>query len=56
MNYSKVLFEKGILQNKAMLTQSQISQIKFNAQLSNVDCFYSALKTIGFNEVYKYLI
>lgn len=51
MHNSKILLEKGILHNKTMLTQSQISQIKFNAQLSNVDGFYNALKTICFNEV-----
>lgn len=50
MQHSKVLYEKGLVRSKSMVTQSQFSQCKFLAKLDNIKTFYAALKAINFNE------
>lgn len=50
MQHSKVLYEKGLVRSKSMVTQSQFSQCKFLAKLDNIKTFYTALKAINFNE------
>lgn len=50
MQHSKVLYEKGLVRHKSMVTQSQFSQCKFVAKLDNIKTFYTALKAINFNE------
>lgn len=42
--------EKGLVQHKSMITQSQFSQCKFLAKLDNIKTFYTAMKAINFNE------
>lgn len=50
MLHSKTLFTKGLLHNRRMLTQSQLSQVQFIAQLDNIRLFYNALKAIHFHD------
>lgn len=50
MHNSKILMEKGLVQHKSMITQSQFSQCKFLAKLDNIKTFYTAMKAINFNE------
>lgn len=50
MQYSKILLERGIVRHKSMVTQSQLTHIKFVAKLDNIKTFYTALKAINFNE------
>lgn len=45
---TKLLFEKGIVLNRKMLTQSQFSQIQFQAVLSHYSTFYSIMKAVHF--------
>lgn len=47
MQRSKALFEKGILQNRDMITQSQISQIQFKGRISVVKNLIDALKALN---------
>lgn len=53
MIHAKQLYEKGILLNKKMLTQSQIADIQFTAHLSSIRTFYNVLRAINFVEVSK---
>lgn len=50
MQHSRTLYNKGLIRNKKMVTQSQFSQVCFVAQLENVKLFYSSLKAINFND------
>lgn len=50
MIHTKSLYTKGIVQNRAMLTQSQFSQITFIGHLDNTKVFYNALNAVNFNE------
>lgn len=50
MQNSKILLEKGLVQHKSMVTQSQFSQCQFLAKLDNIKTFYSALKAVNFNQ------
>lgn len=50
MLHTKSLYSKGIVQNRAMLTQSQFSQIQFVGHLDNTKVFYNALSAVNFNE------
>lgn len=45
---TKHLFEKGIVLNRKMLTQSQFSQIQFQAVLNHYSTFYSIMKAVHF--------
>lgn len=56
MQHSKILYEKGVIKNKKMITQSQFSQIQFVGQLDNIKHFYSALKSINFNEDVHFIL
>lgn len=47
---SKVFYEKGLVQHKSMVTQSQFSQCQFLAKLENIKTFYTSLKAINFNQ------
>lgn len=51
MHNSKILYDKGLIKNLKMLTQSQIteSQIRFVARMDNIKLFYSALKSVHFH-------
>lgn len=51
MHNSKVLYDKGLIKNLKMLTQSQIteSQIRFVGRMDNIKMFYSALKSVHFH-------
>ncbi|XP_058060181.1 cell cycle checkpoint protein RAD1 [Anopheles bellator] len=48
MQITKELFGKGIISNPKMVTQSQFSQIQFQAVVENVSMFYKVLKGINF--------
>lgn len=50
MLYSKILFEKGIIKNRKMLTQSQITGMKFIGTLENTKHFYNSIRALNFNE------
>lgn len=50
MLHSKSLYEKGIIKDKKMITQSQFTQVKFMGKLENTKHFYNALKAINFNK------
>lgn len=50
MQYSKILYAKGFIKQKNMVTQSQMTQIKFLAKLDSIKTFYNSLKAINFNE------
>lgn len=50
MQNSKILYEKGLVQHKSMVTQSQFSQCQFLAKLDNIKTFYTALKAVNFNQ------
>lgn len=50
MHHSKILYNKGFIKQKNMVTQSQFSQIQFLAKLDNIKTFYNSLKAINFNE------
>ncbi|XP_055634970.1 uncharacterized protein LOC129774917 [Toxorhynchites rutilus septentrionalis] len=45
---TKTLYDKGVVLNRKMLTQSQFSQIKFSAILNNFTMFYNVAKAISF--------
>lgn len=47
---SKILYAKGLIKNKKMVTQSQLSQVRFLAKLEDVKTFYTSLKAINFND------
>lgn len=51
MHNSKVLYEKGLIKNLKMITQSQItdSQIRFVGHMDNIKMFYNALKSVHFH-------
>lgn len=51
MHNSKVLYDKGLIKNLKMLTQSQIteSQIRFVGAMANIKMFFNALKSVQFN-------
>lgn len=51
MHNSKVLYDKGLIKNLKMLTQSQItdSQIRFVGRMDNIKMFYGALKSVQFH-------
>ncbi|XP_058455021.1 cell cycle checkpoint protein RAD1 [Malaya genurostris] len=48
---TKPLFEKGIIRNRKMLTQSQFSQVQFSAILNNYVIFYNVAKAINFDDL-----
>lgn len=50
MIHTKSLYDKGLVQDRSMLTQSQFSQVQFIAKLDNIKLFYSSLKAIHFND------
>lgn len=50
MQHSKILYGKGLIKHKSMVTQSQLAQVQFLAQLDNIKTFYNSLKAINFNE------
>lgn len=50
MEHSKALYEKGIIKNKEMLTQSQYPEIQFLAKIDNIKTFFNSLKSIHFND------
>lgn len=50
MLHTKSLYMKGIVKDKAMLTQSQFSQVQFVAHLDNTKLFYNALNAVKFSE------
>lgn len=50
MIHTKSLYDKGLVQDRSMLTQSQFSQVQFVAKLDNIKLFYSSLKAIHFND------
>lgn len=50
MFHTKSLWSKGIVKNRAMLTQSQFSQVQFVGHLDNTKVFYNALNAVNFNE------
>lgn len=47
MHNSKILLAKGILHNKEMITQSQMSQTQFKASISNVKNMIDSLKSLN---------
>lgn len=47
---TKSLYTKGIVKDRAMLTQSQFSQVQFVGHLDHTKVFYNALNAINFNE------
>ncbi len=51
MHNSKILYDKGLIKNWKMLTQSQIteSQIRFVGRMDNIKLFYSSLKAVQFH-------
>lgn len=51
MHNSKILYDKGLIKNLKMLTQSQIteSQIRFVGRMDNIKMFYNALKSVHFH-------
>lgn len=51
MQHSKVLYDKGILHNKTMITQSQLSQIQFKGSISLVKNLIDALKALNIEKV-----
>lgn len=56
MQHSKILYEKGIIKNKKMITQSQFSQNLFEGQLFNIKNLYNSLNAINFNDDVHFLI
>ncbi|XP_055853339.1 cell cycle checkpoint protein RAD1 [Episyrphus balteatus] len=56
MHNSKILYEKGILKNLKMLTQTQYSNFKFAGRLDKVKAFYAGMKAISFGETAKFQI
>lgn len=50
MQHSKILYSKGLIKQKNMVTQSQLNQVQFLAQLDNIKTFYNSLKAINFND------
>lgn len=50
MQNSKLMLDKGLVQHKSMVTQSQYSQCKLLAKLDNIKTFYTAIKAVNFNE------
>ncbi|XP_055551058.1 cell cycle checkpoint protein RAD1 [Wyeomyia smithii] len=45
---TKPLYEKGLIRDRKMLTQSQFSQIQFSAVLNEFEVFYNVAKAINF--------
>lgn len=56
MHNSKILYEKGILKNLKMLTQTQYSNFKFAGRLDKVKALYAGMKAISFGETAKFQI
>lgn len=56
MQNSKLLFEKGILRNWKMLTQSQYSNFKFVGILDQIKNFTSGVKSLCFGETGSFMI
>ncbi|TMW52286.1 hypothetical protein DOY81_002619 [Sarcophaga bullata] len=56
MQNSKLLFEKGILRNWKMLTQSQYSNFKFVGSLEQIKTFTSGIKSLCFGEIGSFMI
>lgn len=56
MHNSKLLYEKGILKNLKMLTQTQYSNFKFAGRLDKVKAFHAGMKAINFGETAKFQI
>lgn len=50
MQNSKIFLEKGLVQHKSMVTQSQYTNYQFLAKLDNIKTFYTALKAVNFNQ------
>lgn len=50
MQHSKILYNRGLIKQKNMVTQSQLNQVQFRAQLDNIKSFYNSLKAINFND------
>lgn len=53
MQYSKILYEKGLLKNLKMLTQRQYSNFKFVARLDQIKTFYTGVRALNFENVSK---
>lgn len=51
MQHSKLLYAKGIIKNRKMLTQSQYDDYKFVCRMDHIKTFYSAIKSICFSDV-----
>ncbi|XP_023299452.2 cell cycle checkpoint protein RAD1 [Lucilia cuprina] len=56
MQHSKYLFEKGILHNWKMLTQSQYSNFKFVGSLNQIKTFTAGIKALSFGENGSFMI
>ncbi|XP_050083579.1 cell cycle checkpoint protein RAD1-like [Anopheles aquasalis] len=50
MQRTKVLLSKGIVHNRNMVTQTQYSQIQFQAVVNNLATFHNVIKAINFVE------
>ncbi|XP_017863133.1 PREDICTED: cell cycle checkpoint protein RAD1 isoform X2 [Drosophila arizonae] len=50
MQHSKVLYEKGIIKNRKMLTQSQYENYKLVCRLEHIKTLYSSIKAICFSD------
>ncbi|XP_023166439.2 cell cycle checkpoint protein RAD1 [Drosophila hydei] len=50
MQHSKVLYEKGIIKNRKMLTQSQYEDYQMACHLKHIKTFYSSIKAICFSD------
>ncbi|EDW59676.2 cell cycle checkpoint protein RAD1 [Drosophila virilis] len=50
MQHSKLLYEKGIIKNRRMLTQSQYENYKLVCRLEHIKTFYSSIKAICFSD------
>lgn len=51
MQHSKLLYAKGVIKNRKMLTQSQYEDYKFVCRMDHIKTFHSAIKAICFSDV-----
>ncbi|XP_068150856.1 cell cycle checkpoint protein RAD1 [Drosophila tropicalis] len=56
MHHSKSLYEKGIIKNRKMLTQSQYPDYKFVCRVNHIKTFHAAIKSICFSDFGTFLI
>ncbi|XP_059223486.1 cell cycle checkpoint protein RAD1 [Stomoxys calcitrans] len=56
MQHSKLLYEKGILHNLKMLTQSQYSNFKFVARLDQIKTLTAGIKSLTFGEYGAFMV